>query len=53
MAAVRHGGARLRGLERNAALVVGNVRTAEDVDALTRALDDPEPLVRARGLDAG
>jgi epoxyqueuosine reductase len=38
--------AKLRGLKRNAAVVLGNVGTAEDVDALTRALDDPEPLVR-------
>ena len=38
--------AKLRGLERNAAVVLGNVGTAEDVDVLTRALDD-EPLVRA------
>jgi len=44
--------AKLRGLKRNAAVVLGNVRTAshtekvEDVQLLTRALDDPEPLVR-------
>ena len=38
--------AKLRGLKRNAALVLGNVGTAEDVDALTRALGDEEPLVR-------
>ena len=38
--------AKLRGLKRNAAVVLGNVGTAEDVDVLTRALDDPEPLVR-------
>jgi len=44
--------AKLRGLKRNAAVVLGNVRTAsqmekvEDVQVLTRALDDPEPLVR-------
>ncbi len=38
--------AKLRGLKRNAAVVLGNVGTADDVDALTRALDDPEPLVR-------
>jgi epoxyqueuosine reductase QueG len=37
--------AKLRGLKRNAAVVLGNVGTADDVDALTRALDDPEPLV--------
>jgi epoxyqueuosine reductase len=38
--------AKLRGLQRNAAVVLGNVGTADDVDVLTRALDDPEPLVR-------
>ena len=38
--------ARLRGLRRNAGVVLGNVGAAEDVDALTRALEDPEPLVR-------
>lgn len=38
--------AKLRGLKRNAAVVLGNVGTADDADALTRALDDPEPLVR-------
>jgi epoxyqueuosine reductase len=37
--------ARLRGLKRNAAVVLGNVGTSEDVDVLTRALD-AEPLVR-------
>ena len=38
--------AKLRGLKRNAAVVLGNVGSAEDFDVLTRALDDPEPLVR-------
>ena len=38
--------AKLRGLKRNAAVVLGNVGTADDLDVLTRALDDPEPLVR-------
>jgi epoxyqueuosine reductase len=38
--------AKLRGLKRNAAVVLGNVGTASDVDVLTHALDDPEPLVR-------
>ena len=38
--------AKLRGLKRNAAVVLGNVGAAEDRDALIRALDDPEPLVR-------
>jgi len=38
--------AKLRGLKRNAAVVLGNVGTADDIDALTRALDDEEPLMR-------
>jgi epoxyqueuosine reductase len=45
--------AKLRGLKRNAAVVLGNpspssgqAALAEDVAALTRALDDEEPLVR-------
>ena len=38
--------AKLRGLKRNAAVVLGNIGTSEDVDVLTRALADEEPLVR-------
>jgi epoxyqueuosine reductase len=38
--------AKLPMLKRNAAVVLGNVGTAEDVDVLTRALDGGEPLVR-------
>jgi epoxyqueuosine reductase len=38
--------AKLRGLKRNAAVVLGNLGTVDDVDVLTRALDDEEPLVR-------
>ncbi len=38
--------AKLRGLKRNAAVVLGNVGTNEDADVLTAALDDAEPLVR-------
>ena len=38
--------AKLRGLKRNAAVVLGNVGTGEDTDVLTRALGDAEPLVR-------
>ena len=38
--------AKLRGLKRNAAVVLGNVGTSEDVDVLAHALGDPEPLVR-------
>jgi epoxyqueuosine reductase len=38
--------AKLPALKRNAAVVLGNVGTAGDVDVLTRAMDDDEPLVR-------
>ena len=38
--------AKLRGLKRNAAVVLGNVGAAEDIDVLTHALADPDPLVR-------
>jgi epoxyqueuosine reductase len=38
--------AKLPAMKRNAAVVLGNVGTADDVDVLTRALDDAEPLVR-------
>ena len=38
--------AKLRGLKRNAAVVLGNIGTTDDAAVLTRALDDPEPLVR-------
>ncbi len=38
--------AKLRGLKRNAAVVLGNVGTMEDVPVLEQALTDPEPLVR-------
>lgn len=38
--------AKLRGLTRNAAVVLGNLGTQEDVALLGRALDDEEPLVR-------
>jgi epoxyqueuosine reductase len=37
--------AKLRGLKRNAAVVLGNVGTGEDANVLARALDDEEPLV--------
>jgi epoxyqueuosine reductase len=38
--------AKLRGLKRNAAVVLGKIGDPDDVDVLTRALDHPEPLVR-------
>jgi epoxyqueuosine reductase len=42
--------AKLRGLKRNAAVVLGNVGTGDDVDVLTRAIQDEEPLVREHAL---
>jgi epoxyqueuosine reductase len=44
--------ARLRGLKRNAAVVLGNVGTTEDADVLTHALEDEEPLVREHAARA-
>ena len=47
--------AKLRGLRQNAAVVLGVVGTSDDIEVLTRAVDDPEPLVRehaAWALDA-
>jgi epoxyqueuosine reductase len=38
--------AKLRGLQRNAAVVLGNVGTADDVAVLERALHGGEPVVR-------
>jgi epoxyqueuosine reductase len=38
--------AKLRGLKRNAAVVLGNLGTGDDIPALTTAREDPEPLVR-------
>ena len=39
--------AKLRGLKRNAAVVLGNVGTAEDVAFLEQVSDeDPDPMVR-------
>jgi epoxyqueuosine reductase len=38
--------AKLRGLKRNAAVVLGNVGSDDDAPALVAALSDPEPLVR-------
>jgi epoxyqueuosine reductase len=39
--------AKQRGLKRNAVVVLGNVGTRQDVDAVMRALEEDEPLVRA------
>ena len=39
--------AKLRGLRRNALVVLGNMGSEADVPALTIALEDPEPLVRS------
>jgi epoxyqueuosine reductase len=38
--------AKLPAMERNAAVVLGDVGTSEDVAVLTRAVDDAEPVVR-------
>ena len=38
--------AKLRGLKRNAAVVLGNVGTTDDAPILEHALGDAEPLVR-------
>lgn len=38
--------AKLRGLKRDAAVVLGNIGNSDDADVLTRALGNPEPLVR-------
>ena len=38
--------AKLRGLKRNAAVVLGNVGTEADIDVLAGSLKDPEPIVR-------
>ncbi len=38
--------AKLSGLKRNAAVVLGNAGNPEDMEALTRALNDSDPLVR-------
>ena len=43
--------AKLPAMKRNAAVVLGNVGTAEDVDVLTRACHD-EPLVREHAAGA-
>lgn len=42
--------AKLRGLKRNAAVVLGNVGTSEDVPSLVGALSDSEPLVRSHAM---
>lgn len=38
--------AKLRGLKRNAAVVLGNIGSSDDVPALVAALSVAEPLVR-------
>ena len=38
--------AKPRGLKRNAAVVLGNLGTGRDAEALTRVLDDSEPVAR-------
>jgi epoxyqueuosine reductase len=44
--------ARLRGLRRNASVVLGNVGSADDVRVIGAALEDEEPLVRAHSARA-
>jgi epoxyqueuosine reductase len=39
--------AKLRGLKRNSAVVLGNIGSPDDIPALAAALSDSEPLVRA------
>jgi epoxyqueuosine reductase len=39
--------AKLRGLKRNAAVVLGSAGASEDVPTLVASLNDPEPLVSA------
>ena len=38
--------AKLRGLKRNAAIVLGNVGSVEDIERLRRAADDADPMIR-------
>jgi epoxyqueuosine reductase len=38
--------AKLRGLKRNAAVVLGNIGTEDDAETLEKAVSDPDPLVR-------
>ena len=42
--------AKLRGLRRNAAVVLGNVGGEDDVPALTRAVEDADELARTHAL---
>jgi epoxyqueuosine reductase len=42
--------AKLRGLKRNAAVVLGNAGTVDDVPVLEQALTDPDPLVRQHAV---
>ena len=44
--------AKLRGLKRNATVVLGNIGTVEDMSVLRQALDDPEPLAREHAESA-
>jgi epoxyqueuosine reductase len=38
--------AKLRGLKRNAEVVLGNVGNGDDATTLTAILEDPDPLLR-------
>ncbi len=44
--------AKLAGLRRNAAVVLGNVGTSADTDVLVSALSDPSPVVRSHAASA-
>ncbi len=42
--------AKLRGLKRNAAVVLGNVGNVDDVEVVEAALDDREPVIREHAM---
>jgi epoxyqueuosine reductase len=44
--------AKLRGLQRNAAVALGNLCTSTDIDVLARAADDDDAIVREHALRA-
>ncbi len=44
--------AKLRGLKRNSAVVLGNIGNGEDVPVLATALESEEPLVRSHAARA-
>jgi epoxyqueuosine reductase len=42
--------AKLRGLQRNAAVAFGGIGTSADIDVLARAVDDDDAIVREHAL---